>query len=271
VVTPLYWMPYHLAFIKLGKEEKYGENVSWLSIVGRLSTALGPVIGGFIIVLLGFEKLFVIAVVIILLSTIPLFFDRFKRVSKMPPFSHILRGMVNPRYYDDLLAFWGVALESIVLAIFWPLFIYKIVVSYKVVGLISSLGLLVSMIVLFWAGKKVNKDGSRIYRIGVLGNSFNWLIRIFLNSGWQIFLADFFYNLGSALLWTPFETVVYRKAIGTDPFEFLVKREYALHIGGVIAVLLVWLFWIFIPNWFAIFCLGAVGLFLTGLMIKKQK
>lgn len=270
ILTPLYWIPYHLAFVKLGKEEQYGENVSLFSIVGRISAALGPLIGGLIIVAFGFESLFLVTVTIVLLSTIPLFFDRFKRVSKAPPFNHILRELVNPKYRDDLWAFWGVALEGIVLAIFWPIFVYKIVVSYKIIGAISSLGLLLSMGALFWAGKKVNKEGTKIYRMGLVGNSFNWLIRILLNSGWQIFIADFFYNLGSALLWTPFETMVYRKAAETEPFEFLIKREYALHTGGLMATLLVWLVWSFIPNWFVIFCLGALGICLTSLMIKKQ-
>lgn len=270
VVTPLYWIPYHLAFVKLGKAEQYGKNVSLFSIVGRLSTALGPLIGGLVIGILGFEQLFMIAIIIVMFSTVPLFFDRFKRVSQAPAFNHVLRGLVSPKYRGDLLAFWGVALESIVLAIFWPIFVYKIIISFQVIGIISSLGLLLSMAILFWAGKRVNKDGSKIYRVGVMGNSFNWLIRILLNSGWQIFLADFFYNLGSALLWTPFDTMVYKKAAETDPFEFLIKRQFALHTGGIMAVLLVWLVWSFIPNWFVVFCLGALGICLTSFMINKQ-
>lgn len=269
LMVPLYWIPYHLAFIKLGKEEKYGESVSYFSIFGRLSTALGPVAGGLIIVLFGFEKLFTAVVIFIMISTIPLFLDRFKRVSKAPPLDHILRGLIKSDYRDNLLAFWGVSLESLILAIFWPIFIYKVVNSYKIVGFISSLGLFLSMVMLFWVGKRVNRKGQGMLKVGVLTNSVNWLVRIFLNSGWQIFLADFFYNLGAALLWTPFDTMVYRKAIDSDPFDFLIKRELSLHVGGLLASLLVWFVWAFIPNWFVIFSLGAIGLFLTGLMIKN--
>jgi len=271
ILIPLYWIPYHLAFVKLGKQEKYGESFSFLSILGRITSALGPVIGGFFIAFWGFTNLFMLVITLIFIATIPLFFDKFKKTNLMPSWQTIFKGLLAKNYRSDLLAFWGVGMESFIYAVFWPIFVYSVVASYKTLGIISSASLMLSLIVLFWVGKHVDKKGPGILKIGVAGNSLNWLTRVFLKTAPQFLIADFFYHLGGILLWTPFNAVMYQKAIRQGALSFLTKRELAIHAGGFLAALVVLLIYLIKPSWPLIFSVGILGLLLSSFMVKQQE
>lgn len=270
ILTPLYWIPYHLAFVKLGKQEKYGESFSFLSIFGQITSALGPLMGGFFIAFWGFTNLFILVIILIFISTIPLFFDKFKKTNSMPSWQTIFKGLLSKDYRSDLLAFWGIGMEAFVYDVFWPIFVFSVVESYKTLGIISSASLLLSLIVLFWAGKYVDKKGPGILKIGVAGNSLNWLTRVFLKTAHQFLIADFFYHLGRILLWTPFNAVMYKKAIQQGALEFLTKRELSIHSGGFLAAFVVLLTYLIKPSWPLIFSVGILGLLLSALMIDHH-
>ncbi len=270
IVIPLYWVPYHLAFIKLAEKGRYGRSFSLLSVLGRFTSSLGPIIGGFIISFWGFNFLFSLAIILIFLSTFPLFLDNFKKTGRKPSLNEVLKGFLEKKERGSFLAFFGTGLESLVYTVFWPLFIYFSVRSYKTLGIISSASLVFTMVVLFWAGRYVDKRGIGIIKVGVLGNSLNWVVRLFCSTGLHFFLSDLFYQLGGILLWTPFNTVMYKKARKGKTLTFLTQRELAIHFGQFFGAFLAFVVYLIEPSWLLVFLVAIFGLFLSTFMIKVE-
>ncbi len=86
--TALFWIPYHVDFAKFTDKKNRGKQVAFSGFVASIFSAVGPLLGGFLLVVLGFKSLFIIVSALLFISVIPLFFS--KEVHESSEFS--LRG-----------------------------------------------------------------------------------------------------------------------------------------------------------------------------------
>lgn len=82
IYKTLYWLSYHANLSKYGVEEERGKEVGALNVIDLLFGAIGPLLGGLIIVSFGFNILFIIVACILFVSIIPLFSTKENFVSK---------------------------------------------------------------------------------------------------------------------------------------------------------------------------------------------
>ena len=169
----------------------------------------------------------------------------------------------------------------------WPLFIFLTVKNYQTVGMVQTAALFGSLGLLWWLRKKVDKKGSRFLKLGVFLNSLVWLWRsltvspfafffsnmglasLFIFNPFVIFFSNIVYGLGNLLVYTPFDSLVYKIILRRRKLEFLVIRELAIHSGGLIGCLVVWQLIKQGVSWSWVFNLALVGLILPSLLLKK--
>lgn len=271
IKVPLYWLPYHLTFIKLGNFNRFGTEGGILGILAQLFSALGTILGGIVISFFGFRWVFLLVILVILVSSTPLFFDRFSKRGVMPKAGRTVRGIFKPTYQRTFLAFLGAGLGDTVVGILWPIFIFKVVRDYVILGGIVGSTLLISLLFLFGVGRYVDRKGMRPLRVGIFLNSLNWIIRGFLVTPWQIFWSNFCYEIGSILTWVPFDTWVYKKAAKSQTFEFLLKRELVLNFSRIFGLCLLGILLWGKVDWKVIFpYLGVIGFLLVGSIGKEN-
>lgn len=272
VTVSFYWLPFHYTVV--GAEDgdgHFGKETSGIKIVEQITASLGPFLGGLIIAGLGFSWLYGLAILLVLLSGIPMFFDRFTKKGMRFDLKEIKKSFCQKRNSRLIISFAGVGLKGVVLSIAWPLFIFLAVKKYEVVGGIQTAALLISLALLWWLGKWIDKRGSGILKWGIVINSFVWLIRSFLITPLTIFLSHVVYSFGGILLWTPFDALVYRLMLEKRKLEFLIIRETAIHGAGFLGCLLVWQMMRKGIAWFWIFNLAILGLGLVGLILKREE
>jgi len=271
LTIPFCWLPYHFTTINIdGGDKKFGKEAGMIGFLTRLSSSLGPVLGGLIIGFLGFSWLYKIAILFTLLSGFALFLDKFKSKGMRIETNKVFKKMFGKKLTGIRRGLTGSAIETAVYGIAWPIFVFLALGSYKNLGIIISASLIVSLLIYYWAGWWVDKKGKGILKIGVAVNSLNLMIRPFLGSAVPIFLADSAYLTGSILIWTPFRAAFYEKGIGED-LDYIIIRELVIHFAGFLACLVLGALFYFGASWWLVFGFGALGLWMVGFIVRNNQ
>jgi hypothetical protein len=270
ITITLTWLPFHYAFtVAEHEDQKFGKEVSRYRIVGKITSLVGPVSGGLIIASLGFQSLFSFAIVLIVISGVPLFFDTIKSKGMRLSFEMIEKHLKRRKKRKFWLSFVGGQLESVVLGLAWTLFIFFAVQNYQTLGLIKSGATLASLVLVWFLGQWIDRRGKSILYLGTLINSFNVLLRPFLTNPFALFLVDSAYGIASDLVITPFDSAFFEEAIKMRKLEFMVEREFVIHLSGMMACLLVGLMFVLGVPWPWIFSLGVVGLLMRNYILSE--
>jgi len=261
----VHWIAFHYTVIEAENEDdKFGKEASYIKIIYTFAKGIAPLIGGIIIVVWGFNLLYLISGVLITFASVPLFFDSIKKKNISFSMKKVFEDWIDKNNYPFWMGFWGAGVKDTILGIAWPLFVFLSLGKYQVLGLVQTATLIVSLLFLWRLGKWIDKKGIKILKIGVWINNFIWIIRAFLINPLAIFISNFIYGLGSLLIFTPFDACVYEKGKKRESLEFLVVREIMLHVGGLIGCAVVYLMLSLKLGWVWIFGLGIWGLMAVG-------
>lgn len=235
-----YWVPYNSDFAKFTDKKTRGRTIALLASAASLVGIAVPVIAGFIIAEYGFNVLFLIVIIIYFSSIIPFFV--IPETSEQYTFGYLQTWKIlfHPRDRKILFTYMADGAESIIGVVIWPIFIWQILQgSYQAVGIVSSLIILATILLQLIIGdytdkfskKKLMKYGSILYSLG-------WLIKIFVQTGFHIFIVSTYHNLTAIAMRTPFDTLMYEKAADTGHYvdEYTVLREMALCLGRLVAI-----------------------------------
>lgn len=253
----VYWIPYHTEFATFTEKQYRGRELGIVqAIVSLLGIAL-PAISAFIIVKFGFNWLFIVALILHILSVIPLF----KIPSKYEEYSYgyfeTWRELFSKKNRGLLMAYFSDGFQGSAGYVIWPIFIFLLLNGeYLSVGIISTLIILVTVVLRLIMGditdhknkKHLLKYGSGIHALG-------WLIRVFVENGFQIFAVGVYHGFSEILMRAPFDTLMYERAADREHYidEYTALRLMALRLGRIslllfafVAVGLVGLNWIFV-------------------------
>ena len=233
--TSLFWLSYHIDFAKFSNRKNRGKQVGFSKIIIAVFSVLGPVAGGIILTLIGFEILFIIVSVLLIGSVIPLFFSR----EIHEPSSFSLKGFFRGQKIKDILSYIGFGIEGKMGAVIWPLFIFIFILSEKYIslGLVSSLTLGVALISLVFVGKFSDIYRRKILKIGTVFNAAIWVIKSFIVTPIQVFITDAFYGASRVTMDVPFDAINYDKAKEEERVKIILQREMYTHVGIILLFL----------------------------------
>ena len=263
LAVPFCWIPFHLSIVGTDHTLSFGKDAAKINFTDKIGAIAGPILGGFIIQIFGFNSLYLTSLVFIMLSGIPLFFDKYE--FKFPEISSKTLGenlpiKQMPRLF---LGFFGTGLFDGFQGIIWPIYVFLLVGSYKFLGSITSISLFGSFLLLIIIGRLADRFGSKILKVSVPLNILNWLSRIFLITPFSLFLIDLTYQLVSIFVWIPLDQLSYQTAVQTKRLEYFLSREIAIHSGSFVATLiLIFGLGLFGLNWPIAFVFSALSLLL---------
>ena len=235
VSNSLFWMGYHVDFSTFSDEKNRGKEVAIAKIVNLIFHALGPVIGGLILTLIGFKALFATVSTLLIASAIPLFFSK----DIHEPIRFSIKEIFKGQKLKNTLVFAGHGIESGVSTVLWPIFIFfTILNNFTILGLVSSLSILFSLGFVFIVAKFSDIHRRLILKIGSIMNALIWSIRFFIKTTFQVFIIDSFYGVSQTLIHIPFDALSYDKANKSNIVKFIMFREIIIQTGRVMLFLI---------------------------------
>ena len=268
--TILYNYGFHLNYIEHSNASTRGKELSSLGILTNISTAIAPILAGFIIIYYGFNVLFVIGFFILLLSTLPLFMtkDIHKeiKISSKSIFKYVTKKENRPR----ILSFSGYAIESIIERTIWPIFLLLILVATEKVGALIGFTLLISIITFYYIGGKTDQQTkSKLIKSGTFLYFISWIGKILAHNPFGVFVADLYKNITQKLLYTPWSAKSYNMALKEKYFNFIVTREIIFNLSRVIVLpIIMIIFYIDFLPFVSTFLIAAISTLLYPLLSK---
>ena len=239
----LFWMGYHLDFAKFSDGENRGKEVGVATIVRLVFNAIGPTLGGLILMFFNFQVLFVIVSVLLLASTIPLFYskDVHYQYAKFS-FKRFLRFLKNNK--RNFLAMFAYGSELMLSMLIWSIFIFYSILdeNFAVLGLVSSVSFGMGILFVIFGAYFSDIKRHLTLKIGSFLNFLVWIFRIFVSSTWQVFAVDSLRGLARSFLDTSFDAISYDKANKEKIINFITLRELAIQSGKGIVLIFVLLF-----------------------------
>jgi len=264
-----YWVPYHTELAKLSRKKNRGKQ---LSLLDSLSSFLGvviPAVSGLLIKSFGFKIVFIIVIILILISIIPLNFLPNFREKFSWTYRQTWREFFKKANRRMMITYMADGAENWIGAVLWPIFIWQILQGeYVQVGVITSIITLVAVVIKLIIGDFTDRyDKVSMMRTGSILYSIGWIIKIFITTGFQIFIASTYHSFALILLRTPYSTLVYEKSADSGHYvdEYSTLREMYHQAGRIILIILVLILLNFL-SLNLIFIFAAVASLLFNLM-----
>ena len=265
----LYWIPYHVYFVKKFKGNSYGQRTSVRFVLEKLTSGITPFLGGLVISLFGFDVLFVFSIVLILAAGLPILLAVHEWKHRDHNLVDVYNNFIkNKKYRLMNIAYLAEGSEVTVYFIVWPILMFLGLTSFVKIGSVISIATVISVFTAIIAGRSMDKFGSKkIHAIGVFFNTLLYIPRVFIVKPIWLYVIDIADRINSPLYSLPNMALAYEKAKrSVSSSDYIIYREIMIHTGIVLTagVLIFVLMQINVWRW--VFLLTAFTSSLTYLM-----
>lgn len=245
----LFWPAFHIDFARFSSKITRGRDVGKLNVVRLLPMIVSPIFGGWILVLFGYPVLFAMVLVVLMTSIIPLLYAKETHEVYIDSYKGAWKRAWKKENIQTSIAFISNGLEIVIAAVLWPLFLFSLAITFESMGAIASFALVISSLFMLYIGK-VSDTTERpwLLNIGALWTGISWVIKYFIVTTFDAFLAHTLYRLSRSAAAVPFQTFFYEKAAGkeAEADEFIISREIIVNVSRFVFLgLAALMFWIF--------------------------
>tara|TARA_Y100000310_G_scaffold159627_1_gene159281 strand:- start:42490 stop:43614 length:1125 start_codon:yes stop_codon:yes gene_type:complete len=225
-----FWFAFHADFSKNIDHKKTGHEIGTITILSLSLKSIGPILSAFIIKFFGFDILFIIVSIILLLALIPLFLSEEKYIKSRFSFGDLFR-KEHIKYYA---VFFAEGASRTIELNFWPLFIFILLKDFLVVGYAGSLLFIAVIFTTYLSASYTDSNKKYLFmKIGSVLYAGSWFIRTIVKTFSNLLGATFFTGIAQTILVIPFASVFYNKLGKKKTTEYMVFREIFTALGGV--------------------------------------
>ncbi len=242
----LYWAPYNIDFAKFTNKENRGKQMSLLLNLSEILLTFTPIISGIIIASYGFDTMFIFSTVFMFLSAIPLLFIQDTREEFSFGYLETFKELFNKENRPLVLAQFGDGIQTVVRIAIWPIFIYLLLDGkYVAIGVVTSLTIFLLITLRFVLGDLEDRfDRKKLLKFGSFLSTTGWLVKVFIDTGFEIFVADTYHRVGRMVNRLSFDITTYDQASDNGHYidEYTVLKELAVNMGrGFMVLVSIWL------------------------------
>lgn len=276
VQIPAYWISRDSALSQDVEKNQMGRKLAYLMVLENISSLLGPLAGGVIVMIAGYSTLFLCGFVILALSVIPLW--------GMPSHSHkngvTLLGfwyfLTNGRYLHQAVANFGSAMNDYGSGVIWPMLLFLQGIKEAKLGAVYSgvavAGIAVQYFTGTWFDKLHLKRGyadEGVYGFATIGLVATWIGRFFVAGIAQVATLDIGRQLFSNVHGNFFADYMHLggKRMGSIAYWVYMEIVYSL---GAIAIFIVMAVGIYFGIWKEL-VIGSIALWsLATVVIARE-
>lgn len=229
-----YWTGFHLDF---AFKSELHRTASQLGILEALSISLrtaAPVLGAFFVSTFSFNVSFLMVMLILAVSVVPLLLsDNIKvkrqlRISKALSFEHIKLSLI----------FILEGFNNVAQAFMWPLLLFIINFSLLSIGSLVSVATFLTSAVSLWSGRFADTYSmNKVFKFGAIANGLTLFFRPFFETLSGVFIIQSLGGVSSPLFSLPLMATTYQKA-RNEAVEVLITRDVYLNAGRVLFLLI---------------------------------
>lgn len=233
-----YWVPYHTDFAEFSDKRTRGKQLAFLAAIASVVSIIIPFVSGSLIQNYGYGILFLFALLVYLISIVPLFLLPDLRENYSFGYFQTFKEVFKKKNRRMLFSYAADGMQDTVGSVVWPIFIWLLLnKEFVAVGAISSIIIFVSLIVQLLMGDLADRfDKKRVLRWGTALDAVAWCVKMFVGTGFQIFVASTFHSFANIIMRTPFDALMYERAADSGHYvdEYTVVREIALNVGRLL-------------------------------------
>lgn len=223
----MFWIPFHSIFALTASSKKIDKEFGTWQSLASFAPLVSPAVAAFIVVLLGYNSLFLLASIGMLISIVPLLFISHKMYLKSK-----VGSIENTswKYFAE-----GVRGDG--LNIYWPILAYLILGSVEMLGEVFTATSLTAAIAMLVIGNFDNwKLHNPLKKIGGVLHSITILARVFMDNFITVLITMIGATVTNSVLVSPYFSEFYYKMKKDD--TILMKREIDLRKGRIICNIL---------------------------------
>lgn len=226
-----YWMPLNFLFMRHSPKEEMGSNMSKFFAYPKLFGIFGPLIGVVLIPFVGFWPVFVLAILGVFISYIPL---RSVDDTAIKVSINLSRGWKRVKKNKSLFTF--EVFDNIIEESewFWPIYIFIIVGTLSVPGIIGSLEALGAALFAFVIGKYSNRNSKKLIPIASVVLVIIYLLRIFIDKPLSVYAITVIAAFTITMFLVTYFSTIYKTVKGEGEEEFLILREIPTTLGRLV-------------------------------------
>ena len=234
----MYWVPLHTDLAKFTNKSNRARQLSLIEATTVFLGAIMPLIAGWILTSHGYDVLFLIAIIVYFVSLIP--FATLPKTKEVFSWGYweTWKQFFSKKRRRVVLAYAGDGAESVVGIIIWPIFIWELLNgNYFEVGVLSSLIVVVTVFGQLLVGRFVDSGNkAKVLKYGTIFYAIGWIIKIFIATAFQIFIASTYHNLARIFTRTSFDALNYDKTADQGHYidEYTVIHEMSIQLGKVL-------------------------------------
>jgi MFS family permease len=232
-----YYLGYHGIFLDDNDDQRIGEQMGLITMAGRMALIVSPLLAGWLIDSYGFGSMFATAMVLPLISMLPLLLmPRHERHQGSYATVKVLRLLKKkPRFTR---AVWWWHFENALQTFYWPVFLFLVLGSHIRFGLVGSLVMMVNSLAVYLMGKVYDRRPLRRgYPLGAAMVMISWWWRFVSPTPMMVVGADGFNRLVSPLWWMKIRRQALIVGEKVDSLVFAAAWEF-LVTGGYLAGLI---------------------------------
>lgn len=239
----LFFVGYHVDFSKIMHSVHGGKELGFMTIMERIGAALGPVIGGVIATVFGPQYTISVAIVLFIGAVIPLFLSAEPTRVRQ---KLLFRGLPYRELRQDFITRFAMGMDNSASAVLWPFYAALALLTvnaYASVGLVTSLGIIASILTAHFIGQVVDKDkGSFLLQWSLVVNSVVHIVRTMVSGFGGVILVNTANEAATAGYMMPYTKGMYARADALPGFRivYIIMVEVTVDAGKVALLLIAW-------------------------------
>ena len=240
LIINLYWPTYHSAFSSVSQPERLSREVAQLNNITQLVSVFAPLIGGLLATELGFNQLLWLVIILLIISSLPIFLDEYNRKEPIAPLDKLEKEILSSKSRPLFFSFFFQGFRMVIDTAAWPIILYLVIPNLEKVGGLTTFTLISSLVIINYLGRRLKKFRIIPFFWGNLVRSIIWVVRAAIANPFLIALTDPGYQIATIFTDLPRTVLIYQLG-KKKTFSFFIERELSLHFGRLTATLIIFL------------------------------
>ncbi|MFA5986298.1 MAG: hypothetical protein WC819_03050 [Parcubacteria group bacterium] len=267
MATFIYWVPLNILLVKHTDFDKMGTDLATFFALPKILQVLNPLISVVMVYFVGFWPIFIIAILGLILSFIPLHGIKSHESKLSLHWKETFAKIKKRKKLFFLESLDNVIEES---HWYWSIYVYIMIGSLAVPGIVGSLSSIGGILFLFFIGKKANKDPHKLIIIAALCVIVVSVGRIFSHGQIMAYVLTLVGAFSMTFFLVPYFSYIYKSVKDKNEEEFIILREVPTVVGRMVVFGCI-LFTINQPQYFFILpVVVAIILLIMFLFCKKE-
>lgn len=223
-----YWVPLNILLIKHSAQETMGSDLSKFLAFPKIFRIVGPLLSALFIPLIGFWFVFLLAVLGLIISFLPLARISQSAISVQITARNLFSKLKERRMLFFLEGFDNVLEES---EWFWAIFVYIVIGSISSPGIVGGLEALGGAVFTLLVGKMADKKDKKLVFSAAVGVILVWSARFFISAELPAYLITIAASFVMTAFLVSYFSIIYREVKNRKEEEFLILREIPTVLG----------------------------------------